>query len=73
MTSGATIFKGGVENVYIDNTPALPPCCGNDRQRRLRTIFSGGTASGTDVINGGMLTVLAAARTKVQPWAQVAR
>ena len=52
MTSGATVFKGGSEEVLVSGSAVGMTVNGGSA-----VIFSGGTASGTDVINGGVLTV----------------
>ena len=52
VTSAATILMGGGEGVFVSGSAVGMTVNGGSA-----VIFSGGTASGTDVINGGVLTV----------------
>ena len=68
VTSGATVLKGWVERIF-----GAGSAMGMTVNGGSATVFSGGTASGTDVINGGVLTVSSGGTDKVQRWALAAR
>ena len=52
VTSGATVFKGGLEELFVSGSALGMTVNGGSA-----FVSSGGSASGSDIINGGVVTV----------------